>query len=398
VKQFDLARARAETPGCDEVYHFNNAGAALAPEPVLRAQVEHLELEARIGGYEAARLKMAEADRAYGALAELLNARPEEIALVENATRAWDMAFYSLPWQEGDRILTSEAEYASNYIAFLQVKRRSGAVVEVVPSTPTGEVDLEALATALERPAALVAVTHVPTSSGLVNPAKEIGRLTRAAGVPYLLDACQSIGQLPLDVEAIGCDMLSATSRKYLRGPRGAGMLYVRRSILERLEPPLVDLHAAEWTARDEYVLRGDAKRFENWERSVASRIGLAAAVDYALDWGVESTWPRIQEVAAALRASLAEVPGIELAEQGANPCGIVTFVVDGLTAEEVRTRLLERRVNVQHIVRVHSRLDMEARGLVDVVRASVHYYTDEGDIEALCAALRSVSDTARTG
>ncbi len=387
--RFDVARARAETPGCAEVHHFNNAGAALAPEPVLRAQVEHLELEARIGGYEAARLQLAAADRAYDALAELLNARPEEIALVENATRAWDMAFYSLPWQEGDRILTTEAEYASNYLAYLQVQRRSGLVVEVVPSLPTGEVDLEALETALERPAALVSVTHVPTSSGLVNPAEEIGRLTRAAGVPYLLDACQSIGQMPLDVEAIGCDLLSATSRKYLRGPRGAGLLYVRRSLVERLEPPLVDLRAADWTGRDEYELRPDAKRFETWERSVTTRLGLAVAVDYALAWGVETTWPRIQELADALRAALADTPGIELAEQGAEPCGIVTFVVDGHAADDVRARLLERRVNVQDIPREHSRLDMEARGLAEVVRASVHYYNDEGDIEALCSALR---------
>ena len=391
MADFDLARARAETPGCAEVHHFNNAGAALPPEPVLRAQVEHLELEARIGGYEAARLKLAEAERAYDALAELLNARPEEIALVENATRAWDMAFYSLPWQKGDRILTTEAEYASNYLAYLQVQRRSGVVVEVVPSLATGEVNLEALEAALARPAALVSVTHVPTSSGLVNPAEEIGRLTRAAGVPYLLDACQSIGQLPLDVEAIGCDLLSATSRKYLRGPRGAGLLYVRRELLDRLEPPLVDLRAADWTGRDEYELRPDAKRFETWERSVATRLGLGAAVDYALALGVETTWPRVQEVAAGLRAALAGVPGVELADHGANPCGIVTFVVAGHAAEEVRERLLERRVNVQHIPREHSRLDMEARGLDEVVRASVHYYNDEGDIEALVAALRSL-------
>jgi selenocysteine lyase/cysteine desulfurase len=392
LASFDLARARRETPGCAHVHHFNNAGAALPPEPVLRAQLDHLELEARIGGYEAARAAAPASTRVYSALAGLLNAKPAEIALVENATRAWDMAFYSFPFSAGDRILTTGVEYASNYLAFLQLRRRAGLVVEVVPSLPSGEVDLEALEAALARPARLVAVTHVPTSSGLVNPAAEIGRLARAAGVPYLLDACQSIGQLPLDVEEIGCDLLAATSRKYLRGPRGAGLLYVRESILGTLEPPLVDLRAAEWTGREEYELRPDATRFETWEANHAARLGLGAAAEYALELGIDAIWERIQEVAAEVRRRLSEVPGIALREHGAAPCGIVTFVVEGRGAREVRELLGAQRVNVQAIPREHSRFDMEARGLDEVVRASVHYYNDESDVDALCAALRRLT------
>jgi cysteine desulfurase/selenocysteine lyase len=389
---FDVARARRETPGCAHVHHFNNAGAALPPEPVLRTQLYHLELEAQIGGYEAARAAAPAEARAYAALAELLNAKPEEIALVENATRAWDMAFYSLPFAAGDRILTTSVEYASNYLAFLQMRRRAGVMVEIVPSVPTGEVDLEALELALSRPAALLAVTHVPTSSGLVNPAAEIGRLARAAGVPYLLDACQSIGQMPLDVEEVGCDLLAGTSRKFLRGPRGAGLLYVRDSILERLEPPLIDLRAAEWTGREEYELRPDARRFETWESNHAARLGLGAAADYALALGIDAIWLRVQEVAAQLRDRLAGVPGVTLREQGSAPCAIVTFVVAGRRAGEVRELLTPQRINVQPIPREHSRLDMEARGLDEVVRASVHYYNDDDDLDALCGALERLA------
>jgi selenocysteine lyase/cysteine desulfurase len=392
VNGLDAARARRETPGCAHVHHFNNAGAALPPEPVLRAQLDHLELEARIGGYEAAREAATEAERAYASLAKLLNAKPEEIAIVENATRAWDMAFYGFAFAPGDRILTTAVEYASNYLAFLQMRRRTAVAVEVVPSTPTGEVDLDALERALTRPARLIAVTHVPTSSGLVNPAAEIGALARAAGVPYLLDACQSFGQMPLDVEAIGCDLLAATSRKFLRGPRGAGLLYVRSSILEELEPPLVDLRAADWTDREEYVLRPDARRFETWEGNHAARLGLGAAADYALALGIDSIWTRIREVAADLRARLADVPGVSLAEQGSDPCAIVTFVVSGRRAGEVRELLGAQRINVQPIPREHSRIDMEARGLDEVVRASVHYYNDETDLDALCEGLAALS------
>jgi cysteine desulfurase/selenocysteine lyase len=217
----DIERARRDTPAASEVLHFNNAGAALMPAPVLQAQLRHLQLEAEAGGYEAAAAADDRIEAIYDSIGRLLNADRAEIALVENATVAWDMAFYSVGFAAGDRILTAEAEYLSNYIAFLQVARRSGAVVDVVPSDEAGELDVEALERMIDRRVKLIAITHVPTNGGLVNPAAAIGRIARAHGILYLLDACQSVGQMPIDVAAIGCDMLSATGRKYLRGPRG---------------------------------------------------------------------------------------------------------------------------------------------------------------------------------
>ena len=283
---FDVTRARAETPGCETVLHFNNAGASLMPRAVLDAQVEHLQLEAEIGGYEAAARAKPAIERAYDAIAEMLNCSRDEVALVENATVAWDMAFHSFDFQPGDRILTAEAEYASNYIAFLKVAKARGVEIAVVPSDNAGALSVAALETMIDARTKLIAVTHVPTNGGLVNPAAEIGRVAQAAGVPFLLDACQSVGQLPLDVEALGCDLLSATGRKHLRGPRGSGFLYVRKNLIEKLEPPFLDLHSAKWVAQDRYEIRADARRFENWEFNYAAVIGLGVAVDYAMDWG----------------------------------------------------------------------------------------------------------------
>ncbi|MFM9105976.1 MAG: aminotransferase class V-fold PLP-dependent enzyme [Chloroflexota bacterium] len=390
----DVSRARAETPGVRNVLHFNNAGAGLMPGPVLGAAVSYLEREAEIGGYETADEREAMLEGAYDSAARLLNSGRDEIAFVENATRAWDMAFYGLAagLKPGDRILTARSEYASNVIALLQAARRAGASVEVIPSDETGQTDATALAAMLDDRVRLVAISHVPTNSGLVNPAEAIGRVTRAAGVPYLLDACQSVGQFPVDVEAIGCDLLSATGRKYLRGPRGTGFLYVRRETMAALEPPFLDLHAATWTADGAYEVRGDARRFENWETNYAGRAGLAAAIDYALGWGMDEIGRRVFALGEMLREGLAGVPGVKVRDIGAVRCGIVTFTRAGFHPDDIQRALAAQKINVTTSSRFSTRYDMEARDLDMVVRASVHYYNDEREIGRFCDAVAGLA------
>lgn len=387
----DLLKARAETPGVSHVLHLNNAGAALMPRPVLDVTIGHLALEAQIGGYEAAAQADAAMERVYDAAARLIGARREEIALMESATRAWDMAFYAIPFRPGARILTSMAEYGSNYIAYLQVAQRTGARVEVIPNDESGQISVEALRQAMDDDVQLIALTHIPTNGGLVNPAAEVGKIAREAGVLYLLDACQSVGQMPVNVEEIGCDMLSATGRKYLRAPRGTGFLYVRQEVLERLEPPLLDNRAATWVARDRFEMRPDARRFETWEANVAGELGLGAAITYALDWGLDAIYARIRALANNLRARLAELPGVVVRDLGRERCGIVTFTLAGLGAPAIKERLAAQRINVSVSRVTSTRLDMEARGLTEVVRASVHYYNSEDELDRFCRAVASL-------
>ncbi len=387
----DVERARRDTPGTRNVAHLNNAGAALPPTCVTDAVVDHLRLEAAIGGYEAADAARHHVEHTYDAIARLIGCAPQEVAVVENATRAWDMAFYGLTFAAGDRILTARAEYASNVIAFLQVAARTGAVVEVIDDDDFGQVSVSDLRRRLgdgTAPVKLVAITHVPTQGGLVNPAEEIGAAAREAGVPFLLDACQSVGQMPVDVERIGCDMLSATGRKFLRGPRGTGFLYVRRGFIDQLEPPFLDLHAATWTAPDEYQVRSDARRFENWETNYAAKIGLGVAVDYALSWGLSAIEERVTGLADRLRQQLGGVDGVRVHDQGQRRCGIVTFTVDGIPAQQVQQQLSDRGINVSVSLVDYARLDLPARGLPDLVRASVHYYNTDDELDQLVKAL----------
>jgi selenocysteine lyase/cysteine desulfurase len=362
----DVDRARAETPGCAHVTHLNNAGSALPPAAVVDAVVDYLRREAQIGGYEAADERRESWEHTYDALARLVGGARDEIAVVENATRAWDMAFYAFRFGPGDRILTGRAEYASNWIALQQVARRTGAVVEVVPDDEHGQFDVESLGKMLDGRVKLVSLVHAPAHSGLINPVAEVGRLTRAAGVPLLLDACQSVGQLPIDVEALGCDVLSATARKFLRGPRGTGFLWVREALIEELEPPLLDLHAADWLPGGGYRIRADARRFENWETYYAGK-------------------------ASRLRRGLADLERVEVHDRGVVLGATATFTVEGRTAAEVKAALASARINVSVSPASYARLQLEDGGVPRLVRASAHYYNTEDELDRLVEVVASI-------
>ena len=384
----NIDRIRAETKGCRKVVHFNNAGSSLMPDPVANAVLEHFELERGIGGYEALERNNERFNSFYTSFAILLNCDPAEIAYVENATRGWDMAFYSIPFKAGDRIITTKTEYVSNYLAFLQMAKRSEVVIDVAPNDENGQVSLRGLEEMINDETKLIAITHVPTHQGLVNPVVEIGQIANKHKILYLLDACQSIGQVPIDVQEIGCDMLSATGRKFLRGPRGTGVLFVKKSLIESLDPPFIDLKSATWIEKNKFEMRQDAKRFENWERYVAGQIGLGRAVEYALEVGLEAIWLRVQALGHQLRQRLRGLRGISTHDTGTQLSGIVTFSKEDESAESVKQRLNQSQINTD-VARVTSaQLDMGERGLREVVRASVHYFNTEAEIDRFCEVL----------
>ena len=387
----DLAPAREETPGCLDQVFLDSAGSALPTTQVHRAVVAHLEREARVGGYRAAAERSEDLAALPVGLGRLLGCDADLLALTDSATRAWDLFVTALPWAPGDRVLVCGTEYASNAIALLQRARLDGITVEVVPSGPDGLVDLDALESMLDERVRMVSLVHVPTNSGQVAPVGDVVDLAHRAGALVLLDACQSVGQLRVDVRELGVDALSATGRKWLRAPRGTGFLYVRREVLEGLEPAAADLRGATWTSADGYELAAGARRFELWEYDVAARLGMKVAVDQLLGLGIDPVEATVRARAADLRTALGEVPGVTVRDPGPDLSGIVSFTVAGVAAEEVRDRLAGQRVTVSVSGAGSTRLDMTARGLDAVVRASPHYFNGPDDLEAAVAAVAAV-------
>lgn len=388
----DEQRVRDDTPGVGAGAVFlDSAGSSLPPRVVTETVIAHLRREAEIGGYRAANERLDELAGVKDAIATLLNATPDTIALSDSATRAWSDFFYAVPLHSGDRILLSGADYASNAIAALQRARATGARVEQIPSDDVGRIDLDALAAIMDERVRLVSLLHVPTNGGLVNPVAAAARIAREAGAFVLLDACQSAGQLPLDVAELGVDALAATGRKWLRGPRGTGFLYLRPELAATMEPGRLDLHSAQWTGPQEYRMAADASRFEFWEHDVAARLGLGAAVRYLLELGPEEVYAAIAERAEYLRGALGDLPGVTVRDLGVEHSGIVSFTMAGTTPVEVRDRLLGKDITVTVSHRGSTLLDMSARGLDSVVRASPHCFVGYDELDRFIGAVSAL-------
>ncbi len=394
----ELSRWRADTPGCERLVHLNNAGAALTPAVVRRAVIEHLELENEIGGYEAAEARESVLRQAYDAVGRLIGAGGHNVAMQQNSTVAFTQAFAAFDLRRGDLILTSRADYASNQIMYLALARRVGVEIVRAPDAPEGGIDPQAVRqmVAGRRPT-LVALSWIPTNSGLVQPAEAIGEICREAGVPYIVDACQAVGQMPVDVGRLHCDYMAAATRKFMRGPRGLGFLYVSdRALAAGAYPLTLDMHGADWTEPEDFALTPDARRFEGWEISHALVLGAGAAATYALEVGSERARERSWALAAYARERLAAVDGVRVLDRGPALCAIATAELGGRNAAEVKLALRARGINTSSPSREDAVIDMDEKRAASAIRISPHYYNTVAEIDTALAALGEVMKTVR--
>lgn len=390
----DIAKARADTAGCEAVVHLNNAGSSLHPRPVVDAMVDYLRAEELAGGYEIANERAADLALVYDATAAYLGCLPHEIAVTASAADSWWRAFSSIPLEAGDRVLVSHGEYQANAFGWLQAQDR-GVIVDVVPNAPTGEIDVEAMAALLDERVKIVSVTMVAMTNGCVQPVAAIGQLLGDSSAVFLLDACQAAGQLPLDVDEIGCDFLAYTGRKFVRGPRGTGVLYARDSAVERLGvTPFIDGRSAAWTSPNSFSYAPHAQRFEFGEHGYGAKVGLGVATNYMLNIGIDAIEARVTELAATLRNQLTSIDRVTVRDEGQHQCGIVTFTIDGVDLAQAQLDLQQRKINLSAPSVGMAQLELGQRSIDQVLRAGVHYFNTNDELDQLCDAITSMTET----
>lgn len=384
----DLDRVRDDTPALQTFAYFNSAGTSLMPSPVFDAMLDYLHREQLIGGYETADERQEDTDNFYLQASRLINASTDEIAFCESASRAWQLFFYSIKLQKGDRIITTQLDYGSHFVSFIQQRALSGVETVVIDTDENGEVDLPAMEAAMDGRTKLLSLSHIPTANGVINPAADVGSLAKKYNVPFLLDACQSVGQIEVDVKAIGCTALSTTGRKYLRGPRGTGFLYIDKDALADHEPGWLEQNSVELLSRDSYRMRDSAKRFENFEVGFGARVGLGKALEYANDIGPQHIEQRIVALGEYCRQRLADIRGVTIADGGRHRGGIVMFEVAGHDPDAVRALLHRHRIQVWASDGSGSLVDFQQRGIKSLVRASLHYFNTEQEIDSMVKVL----------
>ncbi len=383
---------RADTPGCATKIHFNNAGAALMPKPVIEAQQEYLAKEALAGGYELADEREKEIDGFYTSMAKLLGCSAQNVAFTVSATNSFARALSCIPFQTGDTILIANEDYISNQIQFLSLAKRLGIVMVRADSLPEGGVDPDSMRKLMDkhRPR-LVSLTQVPTNSGIVQPVEEVGKLCRERDLLYLVDGCQSTGQLPVDMKSIGCDFFSGTFRKFLRGPRGAGFLFVSDRVLgQNLWPLYVDMRGADWVEKDTFVPQKSARRFEDWEFNYSLVVGSGAAVDYALNIGIPEIEQRNAHLGTLVRKGLQGL-GLKILDKGKRQSSIIVAALPGKDPNVVLQALRLRNVNTSITSRSYAVIDFDAKGVTWGLRISPHYYNTEEDVALLMNVMKEI-------
>ena len=389
----DVEQVRADTPACLEQAFLDAAGSALPSVQVVDTVIAHLRREAEVGGYVA----MFEAEERIKAcsvsLGRLVGLPASNIAIQTSATDAWMRGLQAIPLERSDRILTTRAEYGSNMLPMLQLSGQLGVSVEIIPDGPDGAADPSALGELLDDRVKVVAITHASSQNGRLVDAAAIGAQLRAVNSQawYLLDACQSVGQVPVDVPGIGCDVLAATGRKFLRGPRGTGFLALSGRALAKLNPAYPDMFGSTWLGGESYESNPDASRFQTFEMSYAGLLGLGVAADHALGIGLPAIRERIGYLAQTLRSLLDEVPGVRVLDVGTEKTGIVVFATSDEDAGTRAAELRSQGITVVPVSRPTNPNDYDSYQSACVLRASPHIYNTEADLQALARALSSV-------
>ena len=395
---FDAAVFRAETPGATTIVHLNAAGAGLPPRVVTETVIDHLAREASIGPHWAAAKAQDRLNGVRAAVADLLQCRPHNVAFGGSAGLMWAMAFLAMPMKRRSRVLVARSEWAGNILNLMKRRLDDAIEIETMPvDERTGRIDVERVAALIDERTAAICLPLVASGSGVRQPVELIAALPRPDDCLLFVDAAQAVGRMPVGMAKTGADVLVAPSRKWLRGPRGEAIMALSDRALERIgDPPVLSQAGSSWTSIDNYTTRTDARRFETYEFSVASRLGLGAAIEHGLRHGIENIRSVIRARITRIHAGLTAIPGVTIFEENAAEPAFLTFTTDALLPAELNDYLAEANIAAAVVDRDYARADLEARGLAAVNRVAPHAYSSEEDVDRFLDAVSAASRRPR--
>ncbi len=375
--------------------YLDNAATSLKPKQVIEAIVEYYEkytANVHRGIYRLSQEATTLYENSREKIARFIDASPDEIVFVKNATEAINIVAYGLDWSPGDEVITTVMEHHSNLVPWQMLRDRCGVKLRFLDITNDGLLALDKLPELITERTRLIAIGHVSNVLGTINPIEEVARIARKNGILLLVDAAQSVPHMPIDVRRIGCDFLVFSGHKML-GPTGIGCLYVRRGVEDLIEPVLgggemirrVSLERATWNDMP--------WRMEAGTPNVAGAIGLAAAVDYLLKLGMDNVKSHEDRLTEYALKRLNEFDDVSIygPMDVRRRSGILSFNVDNVDPHDVAL-LLDELENIAVRSGVHCAEPLHARlGLPGTVRASFYIYNTMEEIDLLCDTIGRV-------
>jgi cysteine desulfurase / selenocysteine lyase len=376
--------------------YLNNAGAGIMSTKTYEVIINYLKLEREIGAYHAAAKSKTLSDNFYINAAKLINANsPSEIAYMDSASRGWNMIVYGTPLKKGDTILTLSSEFGTNLITLFNYAKLNDFKVCVIKCDINGSFLIEEIENKLKEGAKLIAISHAVAHGSIINPVEEIGKLAKKYGAYYIVDGCQTVGQIKVDVQSIQCDAYMTTGRKWLCGPRGTGFLYVKSS--SQMRTTQLDLASADLIFDDNLNLirievRNDAKQFELWEKSFANLLGLSSAIEECLESKIEVISVKIQELSNKLRFAASSNENIKLIGKTISLSGILGFYLDDYSKESyVQNEFDKFDLRISTMSDWDCPMHFPKNGANKIFRLSPHFYTDNDTIEKACEIISKI-------
>lgn len=368
--------------------NFNNAGSSKNSNKVIKTIIAYLEEEQKLGGYLAAKLNRPKILNFYRVFSKLIKCKKSEISFLPSSTYGWNFFLNSISFKKNDNVIIFENEYGNNFISLLKKKNLK---IKVSKLSHDGQVCFESLKENIDRNTKLVSVCHISSQCGNLIDVQKVGKIVKEINrnTLFLVDACQSIGQIDINVRKINCDVMIGSGRKYLRGPRGTGFIFIKDDLKKNLSPIISDSFSCKIVNMKKIIYKKNY--FETFEYSPALLLGLTEAIENIHSIGIKKIQKKIKKLSLYFRLKVRKLNGVIIFENECLISGINTIIINGFSTKEVLDYLLKKKILCSISDNKTSYHFFKTRKRKSLLRLSFHYYNDFKEIDFLIKTIEEL-------